>query len=121
MENTYIYGNVPVIHSKATELVGIFHIWKNFHKRKFYLIKLTKNTSLFFPKIIISLFSLEKSSSSFFFFFFSSILQTTKLNLKWPTTIQHPWTSCLAPTMWTLASVEGDLHEVLGPKPTPST
>ena len=64
MEITYIYGNVLVIYSESTEMVEITHIWKISHKRRPYLIRLATNTSLLFPKNIISLFSLELSRSS---------------------------------------------------------
>ena len=48
--------------------------------------------------------------------FFFSLLQTTKLNLKWITTIQQHRTNWLAGTMWTLVNVKTDLNEFLGPK-----
>ena len=51
------------------------------------------------------------SSSSYF-----SLLQTTKLDLKWPTTLQQPGTNFLAPTMWTLAGVKRDLDGFLDQK-----
>ena len=64
----------------------------------------------------------------FFFFFFSSSsashfspLQTTKLNLNWPTTLRQPWTIWLAPTLRTLASVKTDVDDFLGRKMTPTT
>ena len=50
MEITYINGNVLVIHSEQIEMVGFFHKWKISHRRKSYLIRLTINTSLLFPK-----------------------------------------------------------------------
>ena len=73
-----MYVNVLVMHSELIEKVRIFHKWKYSHKRRSYLIKLTLNTSLFFPKNITSFFSLEIICSSFHF----SLLQTTKMNLK---------------------------------------
>ena len=106
-----------VLHSESFKMVGIFHKWKLSHTRRSYLIRLAINTSLLFPKIIISLFSLKKSCSSSHLF---SLVQTTKLNLNWPTTLQQPWTNWLAPTTWTLASVKRDLDVFLGPKLTPT-
>ena len=117
MEITYIYGNAIVLrfptavtplHSQSTEMVGIFHKWKSYHKRKSCLIRLTTNTNLFISKNqYFSLFSRIK--------LFISLLQTTKLNLKWLTTLQHPWTNWFAPTMWTLVNAKTDLDEFLGP------
>ena len=52
---------------------------------------------------------------------FFSLLQTTKLNLKRPTTLQKPWTNWLAPTMWTLVNVKTDLDEFSGPKTLSTT
>ena len=83
MEDTYIYGNVLVIHSESTERVGIFHKWKYFPKRRSYIIRLNINTSLFFSKKHFSLFSRIK------LLFFFSLLQATKLNRKRPTTLQQ--------------------------------
>ena len=122
MEITYIYGNVILLrfpaaitplHSQSTEMVGTFHKWKSCHKRKSGLIRLTMSTNLFFSKNhYFSLFSRIK--------LFFSLLQTTKLNLKWLTTLQHPWTTWLAQTIWTLVNANTDLDEFLGPK-FPST
>ena len=136
MEITYIYGNVLVdlpashaptapfrssflpprlptavapLHSQSTEMVGLFHKWNSSHKRKSCLIRLTINTSLFISKShYFTLFSRIK--------LFFSPLQTTKLNLKCPTTLRQPWTNWLAPTMWTLVNAKTDLDEFLGPK-----
>ena len=118
MEFTYIYGNVlrlrfptsvTPLHSQSTEKVRIFHKWKSCHIKKSCLIGLTINTSLFISKNqYFTLFSRIK--------LFFSLLQTTKLNLKWLTTLQHPWTKWLAPTMWTLVNVKTDLDEFFGPK-----
>ena len=118
MEITYIYGNVILLpfptavtplHSQSTEMVGKFHKWKSCHKRKSCLIRLTIKTNLFISKNhYFSLFSRIK--------LFFSLLQTTKLNLKWLTTLRHPWTNWLAPTMWTLVNAKTDLDEFLGPK-----
>ena len=113
MESTYIYGNVLVdlpasrtptapfrsrsllprlhptavalLHSQSTEMVGIFHKGESSHKRKSCLIRLTINTSLFISKN--HFFTLLSRIKLFFFCF--SILQTTKLNLKWLTTLQQ--------------------------------
>ena len=83
--------------------------------KKSYLIRLTINTSMFFTKnYFFALFSRLK------LFFFSFLHTTTKFNLKWTTTLQQPWTNCLAPLMWTLAGVKGDLVEIFGPKMTPT-
>ena len=122
MEITYLYGNVlrlrlptavAPLHSQSFELVGIFHKWKRSHKRKSCLIRLTINTNLFISNNrYFTLFSRIK--------LFFSLLQTTKLNLKWLKTIQQPWTNWLAPTMWTLVKAKTDLDEFLGPK-FPST
>ena len=118
MEITYIYGNgillrfptaVTPLHSQSTEMVGIFHKWKSCHKRKSCPISLTINTNLFISKnLYFSLFYRVK--------LFFSILQTTKLNLKRLTTLKHPWTNWLAPTMWTLVNSKTDLDEFLCPK-----
>ena len=118
MEITYIYGNVlrlrlltavAPLHSQSFEMVGIFHKWKSCHKRKSCLIKLTINTNLFISKNhYFTLFSKIK--------LFFSLLQTTKLNLQWLTTLQQPWTNWFAPTLWTLVNAKTDLHEFLGPK-----
>ena len=118
MEITYIFGNVlrlrlptavAPLHSQSFEMVGIFHKWKSSHKRKSCLIRLTINTNLFISNIhYFTLFSRIK--------LFFSLLQTTKLNLKWLTTPQQPWTNWLAPTMWTLVNAKTDLDEFLGPK-----
>ena len=117
MENTYIYGNVlrlrlpnavAPLHSQSFEMVGIFHKRKSSHKRKLCLIILTINTNLFFSKNhYFILFSRLK--------LFFSLLQTTKLNLKWLTTLQQPWTNWLAPTVWTLVNAKRDLDKFLGP------
>ena len=118
MEFTYIYGNVILprfptavtpLHSQSTEMVRIFHKRNSCHKTKSCLIRLTKNTNLFISKNhYFSLFSRIK--------LFFSLLQTTKLNLKWLTTLQHPWINWLARTMWTLVNAKTDLDEFLGPK-----
>ena len=119
MEITYIYGNVlnlrlPVavncpLYSQSSERVGIFHKWKSLHKRKSCLIRLTINTNLCISKNhYFTLFSRIKLCFS--------LLQTTKLNLKWRTTLQQPWTNWLAPTMWTLVNAKTDLDEFFGPK-----
>ena len=118
MEITYIYGNVILLrfptavtplHSQSTEMVGIFHKWKSFHKTKTCLIRLTINTNLYISKnLYFSLFSRTK--------LFFSLLQTTKSNLKWLTTLQHPWTNWLAPTMWTLVNAKTELDEFVAPK-----
>ena len=118
MEITYIYGNVlrlrlptavAPLHSQSFEMVGIFHKWKICHKRKSYLITLTINTNLFISKNhYFTLFSTIKLSFL--------LLQTTKLNLEWLTTLQKPWTNWLAPTMWTLVNAKTDLNEFFGPK-----
>ena len=118
MEITYIYGNVLLLRlptsvapllSQSTEMVGIFHKWKNFNKRKSCLIRLTTNTTLVISKNhYFTLFSRIK--------LFFSLLQTTKLNLKWLPTLQQPWTNGLAPTMWTLVNAKTDVDEFLGPK-----
>ena len=117
MEITYIYGSVlrlrfpssvTPLHSQSTEMVGIFLKGKSCHERKSCLIRLTKNTNLFISKNhYFTLFSKIK---------LFSLLQTTKLNLKWLTTLQHPWTNWLAPTMWTLVNAKTDLDNFLGPK-----
>ena len=118
MEISYINGNVlrlrfptavTASHSQSTEMVGIFHKWKSCHKRKSCLIRLTINTNFFISKN--HYFSRFYRIKLFF-----SLLQTTKLNLKWFTTLQQPWTNWLAPTMWTLVSVKTDLDKFLGPK-----
>ena len=118
MEITYIYANglllrfptaVTPLHSQSTEIVGIFHKWKNCHKMKSCLIRLTINTNFFSSKnLYFSPFSRIK--------LFFSLLQTTKLNLKWLTTLQHPWTNWLAPISWSLVNAKTDLDEFLGPK-----
>ena len=118
MEITYIYGNelrlrlptdVAPLHSQWFEMVGIFHKWKNSHKRKSCPIRLTINTNLFISNNhYFTLFSRKK--------LFFSLLQTTKLNLNWLTTLQKPWKNWLAPTMWTLVNAQTDLDEFLGPK-----
>ena len=117
MEITYIYGNVlrlqlPIavapLHSQPTEMVRIIHKWKKFH-RKSCLIRLTINTNLLISKNqYFTFFSRVK-------LFFFSLLQTTKLNLKWHKTLQQPWTIWLAPTMWTLVNAKTDLDEFLAP------
>ena len=118
MEITYRYGNVirlrlptavALLHSQSTEMVGIFHKWKSFHKRKSCLIRLTINTNLFISK---NHYFTRFSKIKLFF----SLLQTTKLNLKWLTTLQQHCTNWLAPTMWTLVNAKTDLDEFLGPK-----
>ena len=118
MEYTHINGKVILLrfptavtplHSQSTEMVGIFHKWKSFHKRKSCLIRLTIITNLFISKN--HYFSLFARINLFF-----SLLQTTKLNLKWLTTLQHPGKNWLAPTMWTLVNAKTDLDEFLGPK-----
>ena len=118
MEFTYINGNVlrlrfptavTPLHSQSTEMVGNFYKWKNCHKRKSCLIKLTININLFISKN--HYFTLFYRIKLFF-----SLLQTTKLNLKWLTTLQQPWTNWLAPTMWTLVNAKTDLDDFLGPK-----
>ncbi len=113
-----MYGNllslrlptaVAPLLSQSAEMVGIFHIWKNSHKKKSCLIRLTINTNLLISKNhYFTLFSRIK--------LFFSLLQTTKLNLKWLTTLQQPWTNWLAPTMWTLVNAKTDLDEFFGPK-----
>ena len=118
MEITYLYGNwlllrfptaVTPLHSQWTEMVGTFHKWKSCHKKKSCLIRLTINTNWFISKNhYFSLFSRIK--------LFFSLLQTTKVNLNWLTTLQHPWTNWLAPTMWTLVNAKIDLDEFFGPK-----
>ena len=118
MEITYIYGNVILLrfptaltplHSQSTELIGIFHKWKSCHKRKPFLIRLTINTNLFIStNHYFSLFSRIR--------LFFSLLQTTKWNLKWLTTLRHPWTIWLAPAMWILVKAKTDLDGFLGPK-----
>ena len=96
MEITYIYGNaillrfptaVTPLHSKSTEMVGIFHKWKSFHKGKSCLIRLTLNTNLFISKkYCFSLFSRIK--------LLFSLLQTTKLNLAYNTTASLDKLAC---------------------------
>ena len=118
MEITYIYGNVILLrfptavtpsHSQSTEKVGIFHKRENCHKMKTCLIRLTITTNSFISKNhYFSLFSRIK--------LFFSLLQTTKLNLQWLTTLRHPWTNWLAPTMWTLVNAKTDLDEFPCPK-----
>ena len=118
MEITYIYGNVlrlrlltaaAPLHSQSLEMVGIFHIWKGSHKKKSCLIRLTINTNWFISNNhYFTLFSRIK--------LFLSLLQTTKVNVKWLTTLQQPWTNRLAPTMRTLVNVKTDLEEFFGPK-----
>ena len=66
MEFTYIFENVLVIDSESNEMVRIFHKRKYWHKRRSYLIKLTKNTSLLFPENVFSLSYPDKSLSSHF-------------------------------------------------------
>ena len=51
---------VAPLHSQPTEIVGTFHQWKSPHKRKTCLIRLTVNTPLFFPKVIIQSFLWNK-------------------------------------------------------------
>ena len=120
MENTHIYGNVirlrlptavAPLHSQSTEIVGVFHKWKSSHKRKSCLIRLTINTSLFIYKN--HYFNLFSRINLFFSF---SLLQTTKLNLKWLTTLQHSWTNWLSPTTRTLVKAKTDLDKFFGPK-----
>ena len=84
MEITYKDGNVLVIHFEPLEMVGFFRKRKNSHKRRSYLMRLAINTNLPFPKKkqFFALFSRTKS-------FFFSLLQTTKLNLKWPKALQQ--------------------------------
>ena len=113
MEITYLYGNLLVIHSASIEMVGNFHKWKISHKSRSHLIRLAINNSLLFPKNILFY---RVNLLLLFFFFFFLVLQTTKVNLKWPTTLQQPWTNWLAPTMWTLASVKRDLDDFRRPK-----
>ena len=118
METTYIYGKVILLrfltavtplHSQSTEMVSKFHKWKSFHKRNSCLIRLTININLFISKNqYFPLFSIIK--------LFFSLLQITKMNLKWLTTLEHPWTNWLASTMWTLVRAKTDLDELLGPK-----
>ena len=118
MELTYIYGNVlclrlrtavAPLHSQSTEKVGTFHNWKSSRKRKSCLVRLTMNTTLFISKNhYFTLFSRIKVIFSY--------LQTSKLNLKWLTTLQQPWKNWLAPTMWILVKATTDLDEFLGPK-----
>ena len=118
MEFIYIYGNKLLLRfptavtpflSQSTEMVGRFHEWKSYHKKKSCLIRLNINTNLFISKNhYFCLFSRIK--------LFFSLLQTTKLNMKWPTTLQHPWTNWHAPTTWTLVNAKTDLDEFLGPK-----
>ena len=118
MEITYIYGNVlrqrlptavAPLPSQSTENVRIFHKWKNFHKRSPCLIRLTLNTKLFISKNHHFTLSSRKKLSF-------SLLPTTKLNLRWLTALQQPWTNWLAPTMCTLVKAKTDLDEFLGPK-----
>ena len=118
VEITYIYGNVlrlrlptavAPLHSQSFELVGIFRKWKSSHKRKSCLTRLIITTSLFISNN--HYFTLFSSINLFF-----SLLQTTKLNLKWLTTPQQPWTNWLAPTMWTLVNTKTDWDESLRPK-----
>ena len=100
---------VGSLHSQSTEMVGIFHKRKKFHKRKSCLNRLTIYTSLLFSKNhYFTLFSRTK--------FFFSLLQTTKLHLQRLTTLQHSWISWLAPTMWTLVNAKRHLDEFLGSK-----
>ena len=118
MELTYIYGNVlrlrlptavAPLYPQSTEMVAIFHKWKSFYKTKSCLIRLTRNT----------LFSISRKHSFTLFSrikLFFSLLQTTKLNLKWLTTLQQRWTNWLAPTMWTLVNAKTNLKEFLVPK-----
>ena len=120
MENTHIYGNVirlqlptavAPLHSQSTEFVGIFHKWKSSLKRKSCLVRLTINTSLFISKNhYFNLFSTLK------LFFSFSLLRTTKLNLKWLTTLQLSRTNWLVPTLWTLVKTKTDLDKFLRPK-----
>ena len=49
-----------VIHSESTEMVGIFHKLKFYHKRRSNLLRLAMNTSLFFPKDFFEPFLLNK-------------------------------------------------------------
>ena len=137
MEIIYIYGKVPVdlpasrtttapfrsrslplrlptavapLHSQPTEKVGTFHKWKSSRKRKSFLIRLTINTSLFNSKNhYFTLFSRIK-------FFSFSLLQATKLKLKWLETLQHLWRNWLEPTMWILVNAKTGSDEILGPK-----
>ena len=118
MEITYINGNVlPLrfptsvtrLHSQSTELVGIFHKWKSCHKRRSCLIRFIKNATLFISK---NHYFTPFSRIKLFF----SLLQTTKLYLKWLTTLRQPWTNWLAPTMWTLVNAKTDSDDFLGPK-----
>ena len=108
-----------VLQYEETEMVGIFHKWKYSQKKRSYLIRLAMKTSpLSRKKHYFTLFS---RIEMFFFFIIFSLLQTTKLNMKWPTTLQQHLTNCLAPTRWTLASVKRVLDDFLGPKTTPTT
>ena len=107
MANTYMYENVLVMHSESTEMVGIFHKWKSSQKKKSCVTSLTINTTLFFH--YFTLFSRIK-------LFFFSLLQTTKMNLKWHTTLQQLWTNWLAPTIWTSENVKTYLDKFLRPK-----
>ena len=98
-------------HSQSTEKVGIVHKWKNYHKGKSCLIRLTEITSFFTSKNqYFILFSRIRLFLSF------SLLQTTKLNLKWPTTLQQLWTNWLAPTLWTFVNAKTYLDKFLGAK-----
>ena len=110
---------VAPLHSQSTEMVGKFGKWKKFpykDTKKSSLIRLTINNSLFISKnLYFTLFPRKKM------FFFFSILQTTKLNLRWPTTLQQPWTNWLAPTMWTLVNAKTGLNNFRDPKPLSTT
>ena len=56
-----MYGNVLVIHSESTEMVGTFHKMKISHKRRSYLIRLTiKKQYCFFQKSLFHSFLLSK-------------------------------------------------------------
>ena len=102
---------VAPLHSQSTDLLVILHKLKRSHEKKSCLIGLTMNTSLFISKNqCFTLFSRIK------LFFSFSLLQTIKLYLKWPATLQQPWTIWHAPTMWILVNAKTDLDKILGPK-----
>ena len=117
MEITYIYEIVlvdrPLSLSRTRSWLKWYEYsiyWKSSRKKKSCLIRLTINTCLFFKKIIISLFSLEKSCSSPSHF-------SKQQNWIW-NDLQHysnlgHWTNWLAPTMCTLVNVKTDLDEFL--------
>ena len=102
------------LHSQSAEMVGIIHKGKSCHIRKSCLIRLTITNNLFSSKNhYFTLFTRIK--------LFFSLLQTTKMNLKWLKTLQQLWTNWLAPTIWTLVNAKTDLDEFLGPKILPTT